>query len=131
MVARWRGPGGPTGDLSRTGLNDYKTSAKYKQQVIEVKDTKLKKIIKLFLKHNQSGYFIVSPTDVKQPINSNNLTKVLIGISVKYTGKRVGSSLIRHIYLSEKYGKEVQHKEHDAELMMHSKAMQDGYIKTD
>jgi hypothetical protein len=46
-------------------------------------------------------------------------------------GKRLGLSLLRHIYLSSKYGDEVAEKAEDADLMMHSLAMQDGYIKED
>ena len=43
--------------------------------------------------------------------------------------RRLGSSLLRHSYLSHKYGEEANEKEKDADLMMHSVAMQDGYIK--
>ena len=43
--------------------------------------------------------------------------------------RRLGSSLLRHSYLSHKYGEEADEKEKDADLMMHSVAMQDGYIK--
>ena len=110
-------------------LNDYKTSAKYKQQILEIKDIKLKKIIKLFLKHNTSGYFIVSPTNISKAIDTNNLTKVLIGLSVKYTGKRVGSSMLRHIYLTTHIGPQLQEQAELAKMMGHSPEMQSGYVK--
>jgi hypothetical protein len=42
----------------------------------------------------------------------------------------LGSSLLRHSYLSHKYADDAKSKEADADLMMHSVAMQDDYIKT-
>jgi hypothetical protein len=67
----------------------------------------------------------------ERALTSNELTKIFGAVSTREIGKRLGSSLLRHIYLSSKYGDEVSEKEKDADLMMHSLAMQDGYIKTD
>ena len=46
-------------------------------------------------------------------------------------GKPFGSSILRHSYLSHKYKEVSQEKEKDAELMMHSIATQEDYVKTD
>jgi hypothetical protein len=42
-------------------LNSYKTSAKYSQKIIEVKDSLLQKTIRKFLIHQKSDFFTVSP----------------------------------------------------------------------
>ena len=117
-------------------LNSYKTSAKYSQKIIEVKDSELEKVIRKFLIHQKSEFFTISPVrpdgGIWRPLTSNELTKLFGAVSSRFIpGKRLGSSLLRHIYLSSKYGDEVAEKAKDAELLMHSLAMQDGYIKTD
>ena len=117
-------------------LNEYKTSAKYKQQVILIDDPILTKAIDTWLSRRSTAgsAFIVSPssTDLARPISSNELTKVLISLSSQWLdGKRVGSSLLRHIYLSDKYSDTLKEQGDDAKLMMHSKSMQEGYIKSD
>lgn len=43
--------------------------------------------------------------------------------------RSLGSSLLRHSYLSHKYADVNEEKQADADLMGHSQAMQDGYIK--
>ena len=119
-------------------LNSYKTSAKYAQKVIEVEDSELEKVIRKFLVHQKSQFFTISPVlgpdDSKfRPLTSNELTKLFGSVSSRFLPgeQHLGSSLLRHIYLSSKYGDEVAEKAKDASLMMHSLAMQDGYIKED
>ena len=112
-------------------LNNFKTSAKYKQISIPVESKELQRAIDLFLKYNKSGYFIISPKRPDEPISGNELTKLLIGLSVKHLdGRRVGSSLIRHIYLSHKYGDTLKESEKDAQIMGHSTDQQKHYVKT-
>ena len=67
----------------------------------------------------------VDPSDAQKPLGSNGISKALARI-----GKRLGSSLLRHSYLSHKYADLTAEKQKDADLMMHSVGMQDGYIKT-
>ena len=65
------------------------------------------------MKHNTSGFLLVSPTHtcIDRPINTNGITKTLQRISAEhFDGKKVGSSLTRHMYMSEKYGKNVLDK---------------------
>jgi hypothetical protein len=46
----------------------------------------------------------------------------------KVFGKKVGSSMLRHIYLSGKYGNELEEMKKDAEAMGHSVSQQKEYI---
>ena len=110
-------------------LNEYKTSKKYGEKKIKI-DATVANSIRIFLKHNTSGFLLVSPTHIDRPINSNGITKTLQRISAEhFDGKKVGSSLIRHMYLSEKYGKNVLDKAEDSYIMGHSLAMQNDYVK--
>jgi len=112
-------------------LNDFKTSAKYKQIKLDIEDKKLQSIITRFLKHNKSGYLLVNPHNPEEPINSNSLTKLLINTSLKYTGKRVSTTLIRHIWLTEKIGSQIAKQQEIADVMGHSLEMQKAYVKLD
>jgi len=68
--------------------------------------------------------FLVQPSG--KPFNVNGITRVLNRIF----GKKVGSSLLRHIYLTGKYGKILEEQKKDAEAMANSVDMQNKtYIK--
>ena len=62
-----------------------------------------------------------------KPFNNNGITRILNRVF----GGRVGSSMLRHIYLSGKYGNILEEQKKDAEAMAHSVGMQKDYIKTD
>jgi integrase len=55
----------------------------------------------------------------------NDLTKILNSIF----GKRVGSTMLRHSYLSSKYGKMREEQKNDSKMMGHSTEVQQTYIK--
>ena len=57
----------------------------------------------------------------------NAITRILNRIF----GKKVGSSMLRHIYLSHKYGDKLEEMKEDADKMAHSMSQQKEYIKTD
>ena len=110
-------------------LNEYKTKKKYGEKKIEI-DNKVANLIRVFLNHNRTGYLLVSPTNIDLPMSTNGVTRTLQGISsTHFNGKKIGSSLLRHMYLSEKYGHNVQDKATDSYIMGHSLGMQNDYIK--
>ena len=110
-------------------LNEYKTSQKYGQKTIEMNDV-VTPVIKKWLAINTSGYLLRDPAHPENPLGSNGVSKAFARIGLKRVDKRLGSSLLRHSYLSHKYADDAKSKEADADLMMHSVAMQDDYIKT-
>ena len=104
-------------------LNHYKTEAKYGEKVFEI-TPKLSKLITGWLKHNKSGELLHSIHD------PNGITKALNRITKARLGKTLGSSMLRHIYLSSKYSDLEAEKKKDADLMMHSKSTaEEIYIK--
>ena len=109
-------------------LNDYKTSGKYGTKKVEMSQEVIP-TIRRWLKVNTSGYLLRDPAHPEEPMGSNGITKTLARIGLKYLDKRLGSSLLRHSYLSHKYAGVTEEKKKDADLMMHSVGMQSGYIK--
>jgi len=80
-------------------LNKYKTDKIYGKKVYKFDDN-LVKLVNLLLKHNKSGY-LLTKYNRRDPISKNDLTKLLNRIFRKQTGKTIGTSLLRHIQISE------------------------------
>jgi integrase len=55
----------------------------------------------------------------------NSITRILN----KIFDKAIGSSMLRHIFLTDKYGKTLDDQKKDAKDMAHSSSMQKDYIK--
>eukprot|EP01051_Picozoa_sp_SAG22_P018335 SAG22_NODE_3059_length_1975_cov_46.585288_3_plen_317_part_00 len=117
-------------------LNEYKTRKKYGEKKVDIKDPEIITSLKIWLRHRPTqtdSLFYDSGRDFSVPANSASITKILLGASKRMLdGKSVGSSLIRHMYLSSKYADTVEDMEKDADLMGHSPAVQQTiYTKTD
>jgi hypothetical protein len=106
-------------------FNVYKTANKYKQQREEV-PKKLQKIITDWAKLNPHEYLLMN-TRQNGKINSSQLTNVLH----TFFGKPISTSLLRHIYLSEKYKNipALKDMKETAEAMSHSVLEALKYIK--
>ena len=105
-------------------FNKFKTS-KYGKESFSVND-RLKKVLKFYnnVMEIKNGDYILFKNDEKRT-SSSIMTKTLN----KIFGKKVGASMLRHIYLSAKYGKVEKEMDKDAEMMSHSKQEQSNYIK--
>lgn len=119
-------------------LNEYKTANKKKNKgdehkiKIVIKDMALRKLLTFWLdKMNKTPYLLVNPTkliDYKEGgsedyvMNENGLTKYLNKISKKHLGKTISSSLLRSIYITEKYKglKTMKEKKELADKMGHT-----------
>lgn len=110
-------------------FQDYKTVKKYGKEIVEI-NKDLQDVIRLYLQYRNkialedNDYFLVKYGNLEFE-NSNDITRRLN----KVLGKRVGASMLRHIYLTEKYGKVIKEMSKDAEFMAHSVDMQKDYIK--
>jgi hypothetical protein len=109
-------------------FNRYKTDKKYGTQKILIND-ELKPILDLYYKH--SGQPKVKPEIFlvdydKKPLDKiNSITRILNSVF----GKNIGSSLLRHIYLTHKYGDKLKEQKESANNMAHSLKTQKEYIK--
>jgi hypothetical protein len=115
-------------------FNAYKTAKKEGQLREDIPDA-LFAVILTYLKFHPllKGKKIIKTTavpflvyyDGKPLTQVNAITRILN----KTFGKNVGSSMLRHIYLSSKYGDVLQEMKEDAGAMSHSVGMQKDYIK--
>ena len=114
-------------------FNTYKTSKKYgefRQNVVP----ELKSVITLYLKHHpllwegrkqkkEAVPFLVYKDG--EPLHQlNSITRIINSV----LGKGVGSSALRHIYLTHKYGDVEKEQQKDAAAMAHSVGQQKEYI---
>jgi len=111
-------------------FNEYKTSKKDGQLIVSIPD-ELMSILKLYIKHHpyktemktQNVPFLVYYN--KKPIPDNGITRILN----KIFKKKIGSSMLRHIYLSSKYGNILEEQKKDSVAMSHNMTTQKDYIK--
>lgn len=109
-------------------FNKYKTAKVHGVQKFEV-PAELVSVINLYLKKHpgvsKSPYFfLVNHDDTPLP-SVNSVTRILNRIF----GKNVGTTMLRHIYLSSKY--DVTEMNEDAERMGHTSGLQREYMKSD
>lgn len=106
-------------------FNNYKTDKTYGQQVVDV-PKELYDILKIYVKHKKfgDGFLLVNFND-KSLKGSNSITYKLNDIF----GKKVSSSMLRHIYLSDKFGEQLKQQKKLADQMGHSISQQKEYIK--
>ena len=106
-------------------FNTYKTDKVYGEQVINVKEKnpEFNSILTKWVKCNPTDYLVFSSTQTK--LSSPQITKLLNRIF----GKRTSVDLLRHIYLTDKYGKIQSEMQKDAAEMSHNLSTQAEYIK--
>ena len=102
-------------------FNRYKTSDEYGRQIMNVPEN-LQKVLNNYIGTRTEGYIL---KENGRPLHINGITRILNSIF----GGGIGCSMLRHIYLSEKYGANYNERKLDAEHMAHSLATQNKYIK--
>ena len=111
-------------------FNVYKTAKKDGQLIVNIPNN-LIDIIKIYLKNHpmktemktQNVPFLVYFNN--KPVKDNGITRILN----KIFDKKIGSSMLRHIYLSSKYGNVLEEQKNDAKMMSHNVQTQKDYIK--
>lgn len=115
-------------------FNKYKTAKKYGQVKIDITDNKpLRFALRCYLRHHphnkgRKGKSFMTPLLVNEdgtPLTSvNAITRILN----KIFKKKIGASMLRHIYLTSKYGDELKEMKEDSEAMGHSISQQRDYV---
>ncbi len=93
--------------------NVYKTSKKYGENVIEVPED-LKPILRFYIKIME-----IKNGEVMFPMTRNAISQLLSKQSNRLIGKKISSTMLRKIYLSDKYADVNDEKEQDAKVMGH------------
>ena len=118
-------------------FNNYKTQKKYKQVVADVPDD-LKSVLEVYIKFHPDAKLLKKKTfdpvpflvhyDGKVINTSTEMTRILN----KIFGKKVGVSMLRASYLTDKYGNKLQQLKDDVGAMGTSvDVAQSNYIKAD
>lgn len=106
-------------------FNKYKTSNTYNQQIVDIND-KLFEIIKIYLKYKPSSEFLLVNSDGNEFKNINDITRILNSIFKK----KIGSSMLRKMYATNKFSKMQNELEKDAVNMGTSvNVLNSNYIK--
>ena len=114
-------------------LNKFKTD-KRGQQVIKWSDKLLKALINDWLNITKSDYLLVNASE-NTPMTPNGISKNLVKLFNAYTDKNVSSSLLRTIYITDKYKNanlSIKEKKKLGQEMLHSSKMaEEVYAKVD
>jgi len=115
-------------------FNKYKTAKKYGTQTMEIPET-LWNCLSTFLKFHPlwkgDAKRKADPVKLLVCADGSPMTAVnaITRILNRIFGKKVGSSMLRHIYISDKYGDLIEEQKTDAEAMAHSPSVQRDYYK--
>lgn len=113
-------------------FSQYKTAGSYNVQTMDIND-EIWAVLQLYLKHHplkgsKEPYKLLVDAEGNPLENNNDMTRILY----KIFGKKVGSSMLRKVYLTSKYGNIVDQLEADVEAMGTStETAQMNYIKKD
>jgi len=111
-------------------LNQFKTSAKYKELDIDIpKD--LEKLLRFYIRVNGlSNGDTLFTSSTGKPLSRNALSQLFIKTSQKYMGKNISTTMLRKIVLSDKFADVKKEQEEMAEVTGHSVAtMNKVYVK--
>lgn len=109
-------------------FNNYKTAKKYNRQEIDIND-ELYQIIQAYIKafKLKDGDFLLNDLKTNEPYKNTNAITILLNRIFK---KKIGASMLRKMYLSNKYGEENKQLNDDAKNMATSVGViQTNYIK--
>lgn len=107
-------------------FNNYKTKGTYQSQEIDVND-KLFIILCMWIKKFKIKYYLLQRLDGSE-LDKNGITKILY----KIFNKKIGSSMLRNIYLTDKYSNLNEEKLKDSKAMGTSVSTIDNqYTKND
>ena len=113
-------------------FGNYKTKRTHGTQKIDI-PSKLNSILNIYLKYNDTGDWLLKNKSGGK-LSRNGLTKFITkSFSIgKGRGKKIGSSLLRHIYITENIDLKAYRKmKETAEKMGHSVQEQHNYNKED
>jgi hypothetical protein len=107
-------------------LGETKTSGTYGLKLIPV-GKKLNSALNIWLKFNKSGSLLLNSKG--QPMTANGLTKYLNKVFSPTGKSNISSSMIRHIFITDKFPPKLDEKKDVADKMGHSVKQQELYAK--
>jgi integrase len=115
--------------------NVYKTSKKYGTQIVEIPPA-LSETLQLFLKHHplwKEGKRKSDPVKLLVNADGTPITAVnaITRMLNKVFDKKIGSSMLRHVFLTDKYKDTLDEMKKDSDAMGHSTSQQRDYVLAD
>jgi len=107
------------GKVPELSIGNYKTRKKYGVKKIPIEDKSVLKAMRQWLEVSPNPDYILVNVKQKTPMSSLQITQNLIRIFKKNFNKNVGSTLLRHIVLTEKFGQQLQEMEDMADVCGH------------
>lgn len=109
-------------------LHNYKTVWKYGVRTYDF-NKQLQVVIAIWLKYNKSGWLLTN-SDMKTKMTRNSLGKFLNKLFTDRIGKRIGSSLLRHIQIShDMEGKDTLKEKEQQENAADNKYLNSGKVR--
>ncbi len=108
-------------------IGEYKTSGKYGIKEFPIGKS-LNKVLNYWLKYNKSKHLLLNSKN--EPMSANGLTKYIQKV-FEPTGKKIGASMLRHIYITEKINPMTKQQKELADKMLHSTGVQQGVYNKD
>lgn len=110
-------------------LSQYKTFKKYGLKIIDI-PKEIKKYFSKWYSLNPNPNFLLVNLNNNEPMTSHQLTILLTKFFKKTLDKNIASTMLRHIILSEKFGKMKKEQQKMADIAGHSVATQQTiYVK--
>ena len=107
------------GKVPELSIGNYKTRKKYGVKKIPIEDKSVLKAMRQWLDVSPNPDYILINVNQKTPMSSLHITQNLNRIFKKNFNKSVGSTLLRHIVLTETFGQQLQEMEDMADVCGH------------
>ena len=118
------------GKTPTLSIGNYKTRKKYGVKTVEMVDKDVVRAMTQWLAVSPNPHYILVNIKDGTPMSSLHITQNLTRIFKQHFNKSVGSTLLRHIVLTERFGKQLDDMEHMADIMGHDVKTAHGvYIK--
>ena len=100
-------------------IGNYKTRKKYGVKKIKLTDKAVKAAMRQWLRVSPNPDYILVNVKTGEPMSSLNITQNLTRIFKTHFDKSVSTTLLRHIVLTERFGKQLEQMEQLADVMGH------------
>ena len=110
------------GKIPELSIGNYKTRKKYGVKKIPIENKQVMKAMRQWLDISPDPDYILVNVKQGTAMSSLQITQNLIRIFKTNFNKNVGSTLLRHIVLTEKFAKQLEEMEHMADVCCHSVA---------
>ena len=110
------------GKVPELSIGNYKTRKKYGVKKISIENKQVAKAMRIWLDISPNPDYILVNVKQSTAMSSLQITQNLLRIFKTNFNKNVGSTLLRHIVLTEKFAKQLEEMEHMADVCCHSVA---------